>query len=229
LHKVLLVALGVSYVAWAVVFIARSSVATANGRYFCLVDDAMGSLRYVWNLAHRDGLAWNAGERVEGSTSFLLTLSMAAGALFLGKSAAALFVQFTAIPLVLGAALLVRRLGHALSVSPSSGLFIAAAVLACYPLSHGALRGMETGLLTVVAIAALLVAMRLEGAPRGRKLLGLLLGLMFASRPDVAIPAALILTFRAAWIGNSRPRRRRSPRQQEGQNAHARPARAERP
>jgi hypothetical protein len=75
-----------------------------------------------------------------------------------------------------------------------------AAVLAYYPLSYWSLMGMETGLLTALAMAALLVAMRLGSDPRGSRLLGLLLGLMFATRPDAAVPAAMILAFRAAWI-----------------------------
>jgi arabinofuranosyltransferase len=200
LRSALLVVLAALYVAWAAFFIARSSVETSSGRYFCLFDDAMVSLHYAWNLAHGNGLVWNPGERVEGNPSFLLTLSMAAGALLLGKSAAALFVQITAIPLVLGVALLAHRLGRLLDPSPYLGPLTMAAVLAYYPLSYWSLMGMETGLLTALAMAALLLAMRLGSDPQGSKLLGLLLGLMFATRPDAAVPAAMILAFRAAWI-----------------------------
>jgi hypothetical protein len=191
--------LAVIYVGWAGIFIARSAVEAGDGRYYCLFDDAMVSLRYAWNLAHGDGLVWNPGERVEGTTSFLSTVCMALGACFLDKSAAALFVQLTGIPLVLGVAFLARRVGRALD-GAHLGLVTAAAVLAYYPLSCWSLLGMETGLLAVLGMAALLVAMRLDSDPRGSKLLGLLLGLMFATRPDAAVPAAVILAFRAAFI-----------------------------
>ena len=200
LRSVLLVVTGVIYLGWAALFIARSSVETGSGRYFCLFDDAMVSLRYAWNLAHGDGLVWNPGERVEGITSFLPTLYMSLGAFFLDKSAAALFMQITGVALVLVVALAARRLGRSLDVTRPFGLITAAAVLAYYPLSYWSLMGMETGFLTALAMAALLVAMRLGSDPRGSKLLGLLLGLMFATRPDAAVPAAMVLAFRAAWI-----------------------------
>src|ERR1700750_538681 len=97
--RALLILLGVSYVAWAAVFIARSAVVTDQGRYYCLFDDAMVSLRYAWNLAHRAGVVWNPGERVEGITSLSWSLYMSVGTLILDKSAAVLFVQLTGIAL----------------------------------------------------------------------------------------------------------------------------------
>ena len=199
-RRFLLIVLAAIYVGWAARFIAASAVDTSGGRTFCLFDDAMVSLRYAWNLAHGNGLVWNPGERVEGSTSFLFTIWMTVGALFLGKSAAALFVQVSGVALVIGAALLAERLVRRLSATSYLGLIAAAAVLAYYPLSYWSLMGTETGLLAVLALAALTVALRLGPEPRGSKLLGVLLGLMFATRPDAAVPAALILVFRAAWI-----------------------------
>ncbi len=194
------VALAVAYAVWAGAFIARSSIETGEGRYFCLFDDAMVSLRYAWNLAHGDGLVWNPGERVEGSTCFLFTLYMALGALFLDKSSAALFVQVTAIPLVLSVAWLARTICRSLDLPAVFGFFAAALVLAYYPLSYWSLMGMETGLLTLLCAAALLVALRRGGEARGSLLLGVLAGLMFATRPDAALPAAGILAYRGAWI-----------------------------
>ncbi|HEY3499479.1 MAG TPA: hypothetical protein VGK73_32540, partial [Polyangiaceae bacterium] len=199
-HGVLLGVLSLSYAAWAAHFIGRSSVEIAGGRYFCLFDDAMVSLRYAWNFAHGDGLVWNPGERVEGSTSFLFTLYMTLGASVLGKSAAALFVQLTGVALVLGAALLARRLVLSLGTTRPLGLVTALAVLAYYPLSYWSLMGMETGLLTVLAVAALALALRLGGGARSSPLLGVLLGSMFMTRPDALVPAVVILSFRAAWI-----------------------------
>lgn len=199
-HSILLAVLALIYAGWAAIFIARTSIETSSGRYFCLFDDAMVSLRYAWNLAHGDGLVWNPGERVEGTTCFLFTLYMSLGALFLGKSAAALFVQLTGVVFVVGTALLVDRLNRDLSAAPLLGVVTAALVLAYYPLSYWSLMGMETGMLTVLSMAALFVAMRLGPDSRSSKLLGLLLGLMFATRPDAAVPAAVVLAFRGAWI-----------------------------
>jgi len=205
----LLLLLAAMYVAWAAVFISRSSIATAHGRYYCLFDDAMVSLRYAWNLAHGQGLVWNPGEKVEGITSLSWTLYMSLGALWLDKPAAVLFVQLTGIPLVLGVALLARRLSSKLDERPPAGLISAAAVLAYYPLSYWSLMGMETGLLAALSLGALLLALRSEGQPGGNGWLGLLLGLMFATRPDAALPAAWILVFRG--IQSSRQQRALRP------------------
>jgi arabinofuranosyltransferase len=199
-HGVFLGALLLGYAVWAAFFIARSSVELGGSRYFCLFDDAMVSLRYAWNFAHGQGLVWNPGERVEGSTSFLLTLYMSFGALLLGKSGAVLFVQITGVALVMAAALLARELGRALGASRPLGLVTAAAILAYYPLSYWSLMGMETGMLSVLALFALVLALRLGAEPQGSKLLGAALGLMFMTRPDAVVPAALILVFRAIWI-----------------------------
>jgi hypothetical protein len=195
-----LVVLGLLYTWWAARFIALSSVQTGEGRYFCLFDDAMVSLRYAWNLAHGQGLVWNVGERVEGFTNFLTVIYMSLGALFLGKSQAVLFVQISGVLLVLATALLAFRVARLLDTSGYLGFVTATAVLAYYPLSYWSLMGMETGLLTLLSLAALRLAMRLESIERGSAWLGLLLGLMFVTRPDAAVPAALILGFRLAWI-----------------------------
>lgn len=191
-RRALLLLLVLGYVVWAAVFVAHSTVVTAEGRYHCLFDDAMVSLRYAWNLAHGAGLVWNPGERVEGVTSLSWTLYMSLGALWLDKSAAALFVQLTGMGLVVGAALLARRLSGALGAPGYCGLISAAAVLCYYPLSYWSLMGMETGLLATLSLGALLLALRDESQPA----LGLLLGLMFATRPDALLPAGAIVVVR---------------------------------
>src|SRR5262245_21829379 len=173
----LLAIVALAYVVWASRFIAASAIETHYGRRFCLFDDAMISLRYAWNLAHGAGLVWNPGERIEGVTSFLFTVAMAPAATFLDKSGAVLFVQLTAIPLVLGIALLARRLLRALDAPGWLGMFGAIAVLTYYPLSYWSLMGMETGLLSALALGALAIALRIGGDRRRNLDLGLLLGL----------------------------------------------------
>ena len=200
LHAALLGVLAFAYVGWAARFIARSAVETSDGRYFCLFDDAMVSMRYAWNLAHGDGLVWNPGERVEGITSFSFTLVMTLGALVLDKSNAVLFVQLTGVVLVLVVALFAHALSRSLGAPRLLALLSALAVLGYYPLSYWSLMGMETGLLAALSGAALCLAMKLGSEPQGSKLLGLLLGLMFATRPDAAMPGLVILGFRAVGI-----------------------------
>jgi len=60
-------------------FIVDTSFELDGRRGFCLFDDAMISMRYARNLAHGQGLRWNAGAPpVEGYTNFLWTVWMAA-------------------------------------------------------------------------------------------------------------------------------------------------------
>ncbi len=98
------------FVAWACAFVRTSSFVSADGvrRYF-LFDDSMISMRYAWNLAHGQGLVWNAGERVEGITNLLMTLYMTVWCSFLSKEAAVLAVQLSGIAFVLVAAFFSSR------------------------------------------------------------------------------------------------------------------------
>ena len=77
-HVLAIVGISACFVAWASLFIYYSSFVGIDGRrYFCLIDDAMISMRYAWNLSHGLGLVWNPGEYVEGYTNPLMTFIMA--------------------------------------------------------------------------------------------------------------------------------------------------------
>lgn len=72
----LLVSFGV--LGWLFVWASYAMSHVVEGtRYFWLDDDMMISMRYGRNLAEGHGLAWNAGDHVEGYTNFLWTLVMA--------------------------------------------------------------------------------------------------------------------------------------------------------
>jgi hypothetical protein len=67
-----------AFTVWATSFIAStSSVAWTGERDFCLIDDAMISMRLADELAHGRGLVWNPGERIEGYTDLFMTMLMA--------------------------------------------------------------------------------------------------------------------------------------------------------
>ena len=54
-----LAGIALCFVAWASLFVYRSSVVGIDGgRYFALFDDAMISMRYAWNFSHGYGLVW---------------------------------------------------------------------------------------------------------------------------------------------------------------------------
>jgi len=198
---------GAGFAAWAGRFIYETSFVLPDGeRYYCLFDDAMISMRYAWNLAHGEGLVWNPGEQVEGITNLLWTLSMSGFALFLSKPAAVLAVQITGGLLVLVAAAFAMKIGERLlEGGPLAGrrflsvLFFAAA-LAYYPFDFWSLMGTEAALQSALLFAAILVAFEIDGRTERSPALGVLLGLLFLTRPDSAVQIALILLFRVSGV-----------------------------
>jgi hypothetical protein len=78
--------IGFVFLFWSIAFVWGSSFVCIDGnRHFCLLDDAMISMRYAWNLSQGNGLVWNTGEYVEGITNLLMTLYMAVSITVLGK------------------------------------------------------------------------------------------------------------------------------------------------
>src|SRR5215217_3734608 len=110
-HAFVTVGIGTCFVAWASLFIYRSSSVGIDGRrYFCLFDDAMISMRYAWNFSHGFGLVWNPGEYVEGYTNPLMTLLMSLSTLAFDKVNAVLAVQISGIVFMLVNAYLVMAI-----------------------------------------------------------------------------------------------------------------------
>src|SRR5215212_10904840 len=103
--------IGACFVAWASLFIYNSSFVGIDGRrYFCLIDDAMISMRYAWNFSHGSGLVWNPGEYVEGYTNLLMTLLMSLATLLFDRVDAVLAIQILGIIFMLANAYLVMSI-----------------------------------------------------------------------------------------------------------------------
>jgi len=205
------------YIAWAGRFIFNSSFIAIDGhRYFSLVDDAMISMRYAWNFSHGLGLVWNAGERVEGYSNFLMTLVMAAITWLFDKRSAVLAVQILGIPTVILSAFLAREIsrevfgGNPRSVTLSLAVFVF--TLLYYPLSFWSLMGMETGLVTVCTLAGALWSLRWTRSRRARDLFlsAAFLGLAFLTRNDALLFAVIVFASAAwtAWIEKDKARAR---------------------
>ncbi len=187
------------YIGWSANYIFRSSFIALDGqRYFSLFDDAMISMRYAWNFSHGHGLVWNPGEYVEGYTNLLMTLVMAAATGLLSKSNAALAIQIAGIPTVLGAAFLTRQIARRLYTdNPWVADLAFLGALFYFPISFWSLMGMETGLATILLLAGFLCALEwLESRrPSQLMLVSLFLGLMFLTRNDSLIFAALVFGY----------------------------------
>lgn len=190
--------IAICFLAWAAVFIYRSSFVAMDGkRYFCLFDDAMVSMRYAWNLAHGQGLVWNPGERVEGYTNFLMTLMMSVPASVFDKSTAVLAIQVAGIGILLCNALVVMKIVALHTERTECRILAFFLALSYYPLTFWTLMGMETGLLALLMTLSVLAAMRYarEGTASQGILLSILLGLAYLTRPDSFLFAAVIFIF----------------------------------
>jgi arabinofuranosyltransferase len=194
---------GACFVAWASVFIYRSSSIGIDGkRYFCLFDDAMISMRYAWNLSHGFGLVWNPGEYVEGYTNPLMTLLMSLPTLLFNKVDAVLAIQILGIGFVLVNAFLVMSIAEHLASGQERYrlLFLVLAfvcALSYYPLAYWSLMGMETGLLAVLLSLSILSALRYarDHRPAQALLLSVSLGLAFLTRTDTVVLAVPIIAY----------------------------------
>ena len=191
----------IGFATWSIIFIYKSSFIAIDGnRYFCLFDDAMISMRYAWNFSHGLGLVWNSGEYIQGYTNLLMTLLMSIATLAFDKSNAVLFMQVSGAVLMLAIAFVSMRIaGHIVQDAPPQrqipvrvlSFFCA---LSYYPLTYWSIMGMETGLLTLLLLLAVLSAFNYTTSRKSIFLLSVAgySGLAFLTRNDSIIFAILI-------------------------------------
>jgi len=137
-------------------FIWRSSWVLNGQRRFTLFDDAMISMSYARTLAQGKGLVWYPdATKVEGFTNPLWTFIMST-LHWLGLSASliSLVIMLIGLACIFVSSLLAARIARQLQPKSTSAPVIAAFCMSlCYPLIFWSLRGMEVGLLLVVALA----------------------------------------------------------------------------
>ncbi len=190
------------FLLWAGVFIFRTSFVAIDGqRYFSLFDDAMISMRYAWSLAHGNGLVWNPGERVEGYTNLLMVLVMTPfNALIQDKRFVSLPIQAFGVITMLAIAYFGLKVFRKLAPTSSEGrpglleILFVVSTLFYYPLAYLTLMGMETGLLTLLLLAAVFYGFNARDQSSRSDLLvmTILLGFAYLTRPDSLIYTAVI-------------------------------------
>jgi arabinofuranosyltransferase len=153
-----------------------------------IIDDTYISLRYARNLARGIGLVYNAGERVEGYTSFLWVTLLGGlsrmGAGLTGASVAAGIISgLCLVPLTW------KLLPPRERISPTLLLFLSFSI----PLVFWSFSGMETSLFTALLLLAVM-ALRKEGRLAGLRP-GLLFGLAVLARPESWLYALIALPF----------------------------------
>ncbi len=195
------------YAAWGGLFIRETICRGWNGKpFYCLFDDAMISLRYALHLVRGQGLVWNLGQHVEGFTNPLMTFAMAAALKAFGMVDGILCIQLAGLVLVLLAAWLALEIWtNGFARERSDGLsgerfWILAGILAYYPVSYWSLMGMETGLLTVLLLGAVVLVLKHWGDDRFLPWPPVLLGLAVLCRPDALVQVLIIFAFRFASL-----------------------------
>jgi arabinofuranosyltransferase len=184
-------------------FIARTSFRVDGQPFFTLVDDAMISMRYAQHLAEGHGLVWNVGRApIEGFTNLGWVLLMSLfHSLRFPQNSISLCLMTTSAVILVGNAIVMQRI--CLKINPSARMapLLAAGITAFYfPLVFWSLRGMEVGLLVLLANLAVLAALEVKpGAPLATLGVGLLLSAALVVRLDAMLQAFVILTYVLAF------------------------------
>jgi arabinofuranosyltransferase len=186
-----------AYVAYAAVFILRSSFIVGGERYFVLFDDAMISMRYAKNLASGYGLVWNPGETpVEGYTNPLWTVWMAVLHLLpLQASKISLLVQVSGAVFILASLFFVRKIAYHLSGSELVALLAVTLTAFYMPLNNWALLGMEVSVLVLLLCMATWWFLLTLQTGRFSAWPYVLLGIGTLVRFDIAVPFLIGLGF----------------------------------
>ena len=194
---------------WASALLAGAVVAFGVSRTLrlaWLADDSFISFRYAWNLAHGNGLVYNAGEFVEGYTNLLWTL-LIAGAMALGVSPEVSSKALGIVFWVSLAGFLALRSWRQRDRRPFIPL-AAVLVLLMDDYQTWATGGLETSMFTFLSVAGVLLASEPRAHARRLLLAGTLLAAAVATRPDGVIFAAVGIA--AAWfVNNDIPGRQR--------------------
>lgn len=168
-----------------------------NRTYHTFVDDAYIFLRYAANAASGKGLVYNAGERVQGFTSPLFTLLLAALGKIVGADhlvganealQAVLFMVATGV------------LGHIALRRHSAGWIFLVGWLLWFPFVDAGINGMETLLFIALSYAAVNAVVEERDNEAA-----VLLALVMLTRPEGTILSILLIA------GAIRAGRRRVP------------------
>jgi len=146
------------------------------------LDDSWIHLQFARNLSAGDGLSYNPGELVTGSTAPLWTA--VAALFFLLPGDPLWWIKIAGVALHLAAIAATWRLGRELDLSPGLAAFAAAMTAGTYWLVWSALSGMEIPLFVLLTLWGMILHLR-ERREGGRPPLSLgVLGLAVLARPE---------------------------------------------
>jgi hypothetical protein len=200
-HQVLFALLLIGYAFYGWAFIQRTSIDFQGERIHALFDDAMISMQYAKNLAHGDGLVWNAGgERVEGYSNPLWVILMAGIHLFpIALTQTSLYVKIMSLAFLISNVVVIKLLVEKFTGNNLIALMAAFLTAFYFPLNNWSLQGMEVGLQALILSSALLLGIRALKEKRFSFWPYVLFGLGILLRMDFAAPTlGAIAVF--AWL-----------------------------
>jgi len=156
-----------------------------SGDFGFPLDDSWIHLQFARNLAHGDGLSYNPGERVTGSTAPLWTALLAL--LFYLPGSVVLWTKALGVTLHLAGLRAIWQLGRELDLSEAGAAVATAFAAATSWLVWSALSGMEVPLFVLLSVGGMVLHLRERRDP-GRPPLSLgVFGLAILARPEGAL------------------------------------------
>ena len=188
------------FLLYAARFIERTSFFIGDQRYFALFDDSMISMQYARNLAHGNGLVWNAGgERVEGFSNPLWVFFMAFFHLFpIPSPTISLAIQISGAVFLLINLLIIKKLAGQLMEGYFAPLLAVFLTAFYFHLNNWSLQGVEVGILTLLLSSSVCIALRNFEERKFSMWPYLLLVIGTFVRFDMAVPLAILSTM-LAW------------------------------
>lgn len=187
--------LAAGFLACLLYFGVQASV--LEGDFGFPLDDSWIHLQFARNLAQGDGLSYNPGERVTGSTAPLWTALLAL--LFYLPGDVVLWTQALGVVLHLAGLAAIWRLGRELGLPPAGASVAAGFAAATSWLVWSALSGMEVPLFVLLSVGGLVLHIR-ERREANRPPLSLgIFGLAILARPEGALLLVLAVLDRL-WV-----------------------------
>lgn len=156
-----------------------------SGDFGFPLDDSWIHLQFAKNLAHGNGLSYNPGERVTGSTAPLWTALLAL--LFYLPGSVVLWTKTLGVALHLAGLRAIWQLGRELDLSETGAAVATGFAAATSWLVWSALSGMEVPLFVLLSVGGMVLHLRERRDP-GRPPLSLgVFGLAILARPEGAL------------------------------------------
>jgi hypothetical protein len=193
LRNILFGLLVAGFIYYGIQYIDKSAITIQGQTYYILFDDAMISMRYAYNLAHGNGLVWNAGEYVEGFTNPLWVGYMALFHLLpIPLDRISFYIQLSGLVFLAMNLFFVRKIVEELT--EDLPVMLAAVTLTAFygPLNIWGLLGMEVSILTLLLSAVIWLALRSDS--RFHPWIYLLLAVSTLVRIDMVVPFLIIFT-----------------------------------